>query len=136
MTEFEMAYLANDMQSAIMTSMTTLTTITSALLVTGYVAGHRITLAMALAAVAVFSWAFISTAFIASRQIVSLLGLVKEINDYAAAGKGLMWHAAAGPIIGWAFNGAPHYFAAFAIVVFVGSVSFFFYSRRANRKAG
>jgi hypothetical protein len=115
--------------------MTTLTTITSAFLVTGYVVGHRLTRVMAGAAVAVFTWAFISTAFIASRQIVSLLGLVKEMNDYAAAGKGLAWHAAASPIIGWAFAGTPYFFMLFGAVVFLGSIVFFFHSRRANRKA-
>jgi hypothetical protein len=90
---------------------------------------------MAFAAVAVFAWAFVSTAFIASRQIVSLFGLVKEINDYAAAGKGLAWHAAASPIIGWAFQGGPYFFGVFAFVVFAGSIAFFFHSRRTNRKA-
>jgi hypothetical protein len=135
MTEFEMAYLMTDMQGALMTSTTTLTTITSAFLVTGYVVGHRLSRSMACAAIVVFAWSFISTAFITSRQIVSLLGLVGQINEYAAAGKGLGWHAAARPIIGWAFDGGPYLFMLFCAVVFVGSILFFFHARRTNKKA-
>ena len=134
MTEFEMAYLITDMQAAIMMSTTTLTSITSAFLITAYIASHRLSRIMTLTAVSVFAWAFVTTAFIASRQVVSLLGLVKEINAYAASGKGLAWHAAASPIIGWAMDGGPYLFNGFAVVVFAGSIAFFFHCRKENRK--
>lgn len=135
MTEFEMAYLMTDMQGALMTSMTTLTTITSAFLVAGYVVSHRLNRLMVGAAIGVFAWSFVSTAFITSRQIVSLLGLVEQIHDYAAAGKGLAWHAAASPLIRWALDGGPYFFIGFCFLVFIGSLAFFLHCRRVNRKA-
>lgn len=135
MTEFEMAYLMTDMQAGLMTSTTTLFTITSAFLVAGYVVSHRLSRLMVLVAVAVFGWAFFTTAFITSRQVFNLLGLVAEINKYAAAGKGLQWHAATQPIIGWALAGGTWFFIIFCALAFVGSLAFFFHSRRINRKA-
>lgn len=135
MTEFEMAYLMTDMQSALMTSTTTLFTITSAFLVAGYLVSHRLSRLMVLVAVAVFAWAFFTTAFITSRLIYNLLGLVVEINKFATAGKGLQWHAAAQPIVGWAMAGGTWFFIVFCALVFAGSIVFFFHSRRVNHKA-
>lgn len=135
MTEFEMAYLMTDMQAGLMTATTTLFTITSAFLVTGYLASHHLNRIMVVVVVAVFSWAFFLTAFITSRQVFNLLGLVVEINKFAAAGKGLQWHAAAQPVVGWAMAGGTWFFIIFCALVFAGSIAFFFHSRRINRKA-
>jgi hypothetical protein len=135
MTEFEMAYLMTDMQAGLMASTTTLFTITSAFLVAGYLVSHRLSRLMVGVAIAVFSWAFFTTAFITSRQIFNLLGLVVEINKFANAGKGLAWHAAAQPIVDWAMQGGTWFFIVFCTLAFIGSIAFFFHSRRVNQMA-
>lgn len=129
MTEFEMAYLMADMQSGLMTSTTTLFTITSAFLVAGYVAGRGMSRLTAVVVVAVFAWAFLTTAFLTGRQIINVLGLAQQIHEYAAAGKGLSWHAASTAVTGRQFFGNLAIFNFFCGTVFIASVFFFLHCR-------
>jgi hypothetical protein len=135
MTEFEMAYLATDMQVAVSTTSATLFTIMSAFLVAGYYASHRLTPLMIGVLTAIYAWAFFGTAFMLNREFISLFGLAGEINAYAGTGKGLQWHAAANPAPAWLLSAGLVVSSILNAIMFVGTLVFFFHCRSVNRKA-
>ena len=135
MTEFEMSYLVTDMQIAVSTTNATLFTITSAFLVAGYYAAHRLTPLMIAVLIGIYAWAFFGTAFMVNRELISLFGLAGEINAYSGAGKGLQWHAAASPAPAWLLNAGVVISLFLNAVMFVATLAFFFHCRRVNRKA-
>lgn len=135
MTEFEMAYLVTDMQIAISTTMATQFTITSAFVLTGYYVAHRLTPLMIGVLVVIYAWFFFGTTFILNRELISLFGVAGEITAYAAAGKGLKWHAAANPAPAWVMSTGVVFGFALNAIIFIATLVFFFHSRRVNRKA-
>lgn len=135
MTEFEMAYLAADMQIALSTTSATLFTLTSAFLITSYYAAHRLTRTMIGILIPIYAWFFFGTTFILNRELVSLFGVAGEIHAYAEAGKGLQWHAAANPAPAWVLDIGLVVSGLINLMVFAGTLTFFFHSRHVNRKA-
>lgn len=135
MTEFEMAYLTNDIQIALTSSTATLFSIVSGFLVVSYYAAHRLTLFMIVILIGVYAWAFLGTAFVIERQAETLIGMSFKIEEVAKAGSGLEWHAAASPAApGWVRQAGPYANLIVSIVIFVSTLFFFFHSRRVNRK--
>jgi small basic protein len=136
MSEFEMAYLLNDIQLAITANSSMLFTIVSAFLVASYVVAHRLSPLMIGILLGIYAYAFLGTALAIERQMASMFGLGYQIATQAAAGNQLHWHAFANP---WAppseRSVLPMATLLFSCTVFVGSIVFFFHCRRVNRKA-
>lgn len=135
MTEFEMAYLVTDMQIAVSTTFATLFTITSAFLLAGYYAAHRLTPLMIGVLIVIYAWSFFGTTFMINRELISLFGLAGEINTYASTGNGLQWHAAANPAPAWLLSVGVVLAFCLNVIIFIATLVFFFHCRRVNRKS-
>lgn len=88
MTEFEMAYLLTDMQSAIGNQSAVFFTGVSGFLVGGYVAAHRLNRALIAIVISVYTLWFLQMMFLLSRMSISLAGLVTQIHEFAEAWQG------------------------------------------------
>lgn len=75
MSEFEMAYLLNDIQLAITANSSMLFTIVSTFLVASYVAAHRLSPLMIGILLGIYAYAFLGTALAIERQMASMFGL-------------------------------------------------------------
>jgi hypothetical protein len=132
MTEFEMAYLFNDMQIALGATIQYNFAITTAFLAAAYLAAHRLTRSMVIIVVTIYAMTVVGNILMMVRIMQSLAGLAKEIQAFAQAGKGLAWHAVTNVPV-WAFDSSRYT----AILLFVGasaaSIYFFFHCRRVNR---
>jgi hypothetical protein len=95
MTEFEIAYLANDTQLAITANASMLFTMMAGFLVTSYNAAHRLSPLMIAVLIGIYAYAFLGTSFALERQMVSSLNLAGEIAARAGNGNELQWHPAA-----------------------------------------
>lgn len=136
MTEFEMAYLVTDMQSASANQTTVLTTGVSGILVGGYVAAHRLTKLMLAFAISLYTLFFGGQIFLLTRMQLTLFGLLQQVHQFAAEGKGLQWHSAANymaPV--WLFQLGPYPQYFMAALIYCATIVFFFHCRRVNRKA-
>jgi len=136
MTEFEMAYLMTDMQSAIANMSTVCFTGVSGFLVGGYFAAHRLNRTLVAILIFLYTLWFYQTVFLLSRMGISLVGLVREIHQFAAAGKGLQWHSAAfAQAPDWVLDlgAVPAYVTG--LIVYCGTIYFFLQCRRTNQKA-
>ena len=135
MTEFEMAYLLTDMQAMMATQATTSLTVVSGFLIAGYIAAHRLNRLMVGILLGIYTYWFLGTAFQLSRQVASHSGLILKMHNYAAAGKGLEWHAAKDAMAPrWVLEAAPTSAVLFASAIFAASIVFFFQCRRMNHK--
>lgn len=136
MTEFEMAYLLTDMQSALANYTATFFTGVSGFLVSGYVAAHRLNRTMLAVVLSLYTVWFVPVVFMMSRMGISFSGLLHEMHQFAAAGKGLQWHAAATAIApDWLFDLGPYPMYLFGVAVYCGTMYFFLHCRRVNHKA-
>ena len=134
MTEFEMAYLQNDILLALGSAGSYFFAILTAFLVASYLVAHRLTRPMAAVVVTIFivaSWGSIVTMY---RITDSLAGLAREMKAFAEAGKGLTWHGIT-RTPDWALENARHLGTTLFIVATIAAVYFFFHSRRVNRIA-
>jgi len=132
MTEYEMAYLSAELQTAAITTFSVLVTVVSGFLVVGYAVSHRLNRQMIAIIMVMYTWyMWLATASL-SRQLVSQIGLTQKMQAFAHAGKGLEWHAA--NLMPYSANPGTAFAAslAFGAVMHIGSVLFFFAARQAN----
>ena len=139
MTEFEMAYLANDTQLAITANASILFTMLAGFLAVSYNAAHRLSPVMITVLFGIYAYAFLGTSFALERQMVNSLNLAGAIAARAAAGGELQWHAAA------QFGNtstaaslralAPTVNMLLCVMIFFATLVFFFHCRRVNRIA-
>jgi uncharacterized membrane protein YesL len=134
MTEFEMAYLANDMMMALGTSTSILFTMLSAFLVASYVAAHRLTKPMAAIVVSIFVIFCFYTIATMFRQLESMAGLAGKMRAFAEAGKGLEWHAVSHVNPNW-ITTTRFVGVSILLLAMIASVYFFFHCRSVNQKA-
>jgi hypothetical protein len=134
MTEFEMAYLFNDMRIELDAQAQLFFTVSTAFLVASYIAAHRLTRSMTAIVIGLYVLASAGTIVNMYRQAWAIAGLADEIRKLAVAGKGLAWHPAASmaePAL--TFTGLPR--AIIFSLATTAAVYFFFHCRRVNRKS-
>ena len=136
MTEFEIAYLLNDIQVAIAAYSSMLFTMMSAFLVAGYVAAHRLSALMIALLIGIYAYAFFGTSFVISGLMTTMFGLAGQIDARAAAGSELQWHNAvvADAIPATVRPLLPPINLVMTTVIFAATLVFFFHCRRVNRK--
>lgn len=139
MTEFEMAYLANDTQLAITANASMLFTMLAGFLVASYNAAHRLSPLMIAVLIGIYAYAFLGTSFALERQMVNSLNLAGQIAARAASGNELQWHAAATfggtPTAAGLRSVTPMINMAICVLIFIATIVFFFHCRRVNRVA-
>jgi hypothetical protein len=132
MTEFEMATLFNDMQTAIVAQLSLYASIMSGFLIMSFLAAHRLSRAMVMISISLFSWLWYVLLMLSYRELASFTGLMIEMRKFKDAAKGLQWHAAAyTPSI--LLNIIPSSWIVFQFVFFLAAVGFFFHCRHENR---
>ena len=134
MTEFEMAYLTNDMLLALGSTASFYFATLTAFLVASYLVAHRLTKTMTVIAVALFLLSSAGSIVVMNRIMTNLSGLAGEIRAFAQAGKGLAWHVSA-TTPEWAINIPRQVGVVLYILATAAAVYFFFHCRRQNRKA-
>ena len=134
MTEFEMAYLFNDMHIALLAQMSLSVSALSGFLVASYVAAHRLTNTMAAMSVGLYSWFSFVFAVLGFRTAASYSGIMGQMRAFKDAGKGLDWHFAT-KTPEWTLDFIPFGGVMIAVVVYAASLFFFFHCRRVNRIA-
>jgi hypothetical protein len=134
MSEFEMAYLQNDIMIALGSAVSYYFTMLTAFLVASYTVAHRLTRSMVAVVVSIFVLAATGSIVMIFRITQSLSGLAGEMRAFAAAGKGLKWHFVT-QAPEWSLTMSRYVGTALFIAAAAGAVYFFFHSRRANRKA-
>ena len=134
MTEYEMAYLLNDMWINLISQTQFFFTILTTFLIASYIAAHRLTRSMTGVVVGLFLFACVGSCVNILRQTQTIIGLGNEMRAFALAGKGLGWHAVT-KVPEWALqmNGLPG--VAMSVLATVAAVYFFFHCRRVNRIA-
>ncbi|MGH8597426.1 MAG: hypothetical protein ACREXT_12280 [Gammaproteobacteria bacterium] len=133
MTEFETAYLANELLNTATNLTTTYFSIASAFIVGAYVAAHRLSRTMVVIVVGLFvlwSFSLISQAgFVTSnyyRLVVRIRATTsEEMFAWYAPQVAPSWYVDSRPLTIWLS----------LIVVSIAAVVFFFHCRRINRKA-
>ena len=134
MSEFEMAYLQNDMMLALGSATQFFFGMLSAFLVASYIAAHKLTRPMMIVVVCLFVAAALSSIGAIYRQMESLAGLVAQVKAFAVAGNGLQWHMAT-QVPQWWIESIRYVAVLLFLAAMVGSVYFFFHCRRVNNKA-
>jgi hypothetical protein len=134
MTEFEMAYLQNDMLIGLGSGASYFFAMLTAFVVASYLVAHRLTKEMAAIVVGIFIVASCGSIVTMYRVMDSLAGLGREMKAFAGAGKGLAWHGIT-RTPEWGLESARYLGSALFIVATIAAVYFFFHSRRVNRKA-
>jgi cell division protein FtsB len=133
MTEFEMAYLVNEMRNGVVSSLSLYFGVLTAFLVASYVAAHRLTRTMTTIVVGLFTlFSLLMFASINSQQ-QALAALAKEVRAFAAAGKGLAWHPGT-KVPDWAIDMSIYLGDVLVVAAIVASIYFFFHCRHVNRK--
>lgn len=134
MTEFEMAYLQNDMLLALAAASQYFFAMVTAFVVAAYLVAHRLTRTMVIIIVSMFTIASAGSIVMIFRIMQSLGGLANEMRAFAQAGKGLAWHSVMN-MPPWGFESARYVGTALFIAAAAASIYFFFHSRRVNRIA-
>jgi hypothetical protein len=132
MTEFEMAYMFNDMFINLVTQVQFFFTVLTAFLVASYAAAHRLTRSMTVVAVGLFAVVSAGSILNIYRQSQAMSGLAETMKAAAASGKGLAWHPVA-DLYDWQLRGVGG--IAFFLLAVAAAVYFFFHCRHVNRKA-
>lgn len=131
MTEFEMAYLLTDMQSALANEFAILFSLLFTFLGASFAAAHRLTTLMMALALSAYSILFVWITALITGLTYSLLGLRSHMHNYSLTGKGLQWHGSA---VGAGLSTSTAYIVlATLIAIWVGSFVFFFHCRRVNQ---
>jgi hypothetical protein len=134
MSEYEMAYLFNDMQLAIIAQLSLYVSIMSGFLIMSFLAAHRLSRAMLVVAISLFTWLWYVLLMLSYREMASFSGLMGEMRNFRDAGKGLVWHDAAytPPFL---LELIPMSWIAFQLIFFAAAIGFFFHCRRKNLTA-
>jgi hypothetical protein len=104
----------------------------SGFLIMSFLAAHRLSRAMVMVSISLFSWLWYVLLMLSYREMASFVGLMVEMRKFKEASKGLQWHAAAyTPSI--LLDIIPSSWIIFQLVFFVAAVGFFFHCRHENR---
>jgi hypothetical protein len=133
-TEFEMVTVFNDMQLAIVAQLSLYASIMSGFLIMSFLAAHRLSRAMVVIAISLFSWLWYVLLMLSYREMAGFSGLMGEMRKFKDAGRGLHWHAAAYTPT-FLLNIIPTSWIVFQLIFFVAAVGFFFHCRRENTVA-
>lgn len=134
MTEFEMAYLANDMLSTSNTILTTSFTVTSAFVAASYLAAHRLNRTMTVIVVALYVGWSLSVNVQAYTAMRGYYRLLRKIRDSAQPNGMFDWFPPeSGPP--WFTDARPAMIGVSLVLAVLAAVYFFFHCRRVNRKA-
>ena len=135
MTEFEMAYLSQEMVISRTAQISLLISIMSAFLVVGYTAAHRLTFSLNALIVAIYSLVLFPRLMQIITSSETLMGLSKAMAERAAGGTEFRWipvlRSGSGSVIA---NYYMEYNALIWISVFVATIAFYFLARRMNLK--
>jgi hypothetical protein len=134
MTEFEMAYLFNDMFINLVTQVQFYFAVLTAFLAASYVAAHRLTRSMTVVVVGLFAVVSVGSILNIYRQVQAMAGLAETMRAAAASGKGLAWHPVASQY-DWQLRVPRGGGVAFVLLAGAAAVYFFFHCRHVNRKA-
>lgn len=134
MSEFEMASLHVELFNSVQSSVTVFLTVLSAFLVTSYFAAHRLRPAMAAIGVIAYAGFEVANLMGTSATLRSYAGLTREMQAYAASGRGLAWHNTSDALL-WIVGALQPGMLVLGVVVLGASIYFFFHYRRANRLA-
>ena len=134
MTEYEIAELFNDMQTAIIAQLSLYVSVMSGFLVMSFLVAHRLSRPMLVVALSLFSWLWYVLLMLSYREMASFVGLMAEMKRFRDAGKGLDWHNAT-QTPSFLLEIIPVSWIAFQFVFFAAAVGFFYHCRRVNLKA-
>ena len=134
MTEFEMAYLFNDIQIGILAQLSLLVSVLSGYLVMSFVVAHRLSRTMMVLTVGIYSWFSWVFLIIGHREMAIYAGMMDQMRTFKSTGKGLNWHVVADYPPSFT-AGIPVYWAVFQAFVSIAALAFFFHCRRVNGKA-
>lgn len=134
MTEFEMAYLLTDMQSAMANEFAILFSLLFGFLGASYVAAHRLSRMMLSVAIPSYTLLYFLVGGLLKALSVSFFGLISQMHAFSASGKGLLWHASATAAPAFWIPVVPYVVPTILLLTYVGSLVFFFQCRRVNRK--
>lgn len=136
MSEFEMAYLMNDMMGTASTEFLNWVSVVTAFLAAGYIVSHRLDRWMIGAVLFVYSYTYLGMVRPMLVQIANIQGLAGKMETFAKAGKGLDWHAVShGLLPQWLIDAEDITNVVTFALVYLVTVAFFFQQRRFNRKA-
>ncbi|MFI4934792.1 MAG: hypothetical protein ACHP7N_09265 [Caulobacterales bacterium] len=135
MTEFELAYLFNDMQMAIIAQLSLYVTVMSGFLVMSFLAAHRLSKVMMVVALSLFTWLWYVLLMLSYREMASFSGLMEEMRKFKDAGKGLAWHNAP-QTPAFLLDIVPTSWVVFQLVFYAAAMAFFLHCRSVNRAAG
>jgi hypothetical protein len=135
MTEFEMAYLLNDMQINLVTQFGVVLTVISGFLIAGFTISHRLNALMITISLLMYSWyMWVSVNGLARGQL-NVIQLGRKMQTFAADGKGLEWHVAyTYPLPTFAMDNIWTVSITFGASMYAGSVALFFLFRHMNQK--
>lgn len=135
MTEYEMAYLANELNGSISTSAGNAFSTVSAFLVAGYLAAHKLNRFMVLTVITVYTIWLSGAVLGIVRAQINVAGLIQQMHLMAEQGKGLQWHLASRVLPEWFPSSQVGFVLVVFAAIYIASVVFFFQCRRMNRKA-
>jgi len=128
MTEFEMAYLFNDMLLALGATASLFFATLTAFLVASYLVASKLTRMMAVIAVGLFLLSELGSISMMYRIMQSMAGLGREMRAFAQAGKGLAWHRLA-TASDWTIDLPRYAGTGLYIIATAAAVYFFFLCR-------
>jgi hypothetical protein len=130
-SEFELAYLFNEMQMAVVTQLALYVSVMSGFLIMSFLAAHRLSRALMILAISLFSWLWYVLLMLSFREMASFSGLMGEMRKFKDAGKGLNWHYATHTPT-FLVQMIPISWIAFQLIFYAAAVGFFFHCRHIN----
>jgi hypothetical protein len=134
MSEFELASLYNDVHATLLTQLSLEISFISGFFVLSYFVAHRLTALMVVLLIGTYSYFTLAFTSLSFRLEATYGGLMDEMQKFRDAGKGLDWHyatqtpASVAHLIPWLGTSA-------SVVIYLGSLLFFFHCRRMNARA-
>lgn len=128
MTEFEMAELFNDMQTAVIAQLSLYVSVMSGFLAMSFLVAHRLSRLMLVIALSLFSWLWYVLLMLSYREMASFVGLMGEMRRFRDAGKGLGWHNAT-QTPSFLLGLVPISWIVFQFVFYAAAIGFFFHCR-------
>ena len=136
MTEYEMAYLSNELVGTIANSSAMAFTTVSAFLTVGYLAAHKLSRFMIVTVIVIYTLWLSGAVSTIIRVQISLVGLAQQMALMANQGKGFQWHVvASNPPPQWYVQNLSGFTMFVFALTYIASVVFFLQLRRQNRKA-
>jgi hypothetical protein len=135
MTEFEMAYLAQEMAISRTAQVSLIISIMSAFMVVGYTAAHRLTITLNVLIVVLYSLLLFPRISLIITTSAGIVGLLKVMAERATKGTEFQWN----PVIVYSSDSflADNYLELNAIIwcsLFLATIAFYFLARQLNLK--